>query len=688
MKTSYRYKYGNKYKGMARCAAAAMGLMGLLGLSACNDYLDKEPMSSITPEGYYKQAAQLNAILLDEYPNTLGGHNNWCYGLFGNDEGTDNQTGPEISNHFTTDLYKVPNSGGDWDFSRLYYINFGLSNALPRFGQALDGSENTIEGDLQLVRHYIGEFYFLRAYWYFGKLKRFGDYPVILEPLPDDMATLQAAARRSPSNEVARQILSDLDKAATLMDGANLGTTRISRDLALAVKSSVALFEATWLKDFAGTAFVPGGSEWPGAATYPSYAFPAGSLEAEVKYFLSQACDAAKEVGDKYAGSLTANTGVLQQDPSEAQNPYFEMFAAEDMNAYPEILLWRQYGRGLSTHNVCAAACRGNYRIGLTRGYVQNFLMADGSPVYAHGSYADGDGYYRGDKTLADVKANRDSRLSLFLKEPGQKNILYELDNNEGTEAVFEEPYPVITLGDAERGYTTGYALRKGGNFNRKHYANGGAYTGAPLYRAPEALLNYIEASYLLNGTIDQTADRYWKALRTRACVDPDYAKTIALTDMDKEAANDWAAYTAGQLVDPTLYNIRRERRCELLSEGRRWDDLRRWRSMDQLVGSPFQFEGFHIWNTPMTSWYPDIRFDQGDESQASSPSLSEYLRPFQKVPGMVGYNGATWRMAHYLQPVPVTEMLLASPDGSSADQSVIYQNPYWPTEPDLPATK
>ena len=154
-------------------------------------------------------------------------------------------------------------------------------------------------------------------------------------------------------------------------------------------------------------------------------------------------------------------------------------------------------------------------------------------------------------------------RLSVFLKEPGQKNILFEVDNNEGTEVFMEEPYPGITNSDSERGYVTGYVVRKGGSFNRKYYANGGGYTAAVVFRATEALLNYMEASYLLNGNLDATAQNYWKALRRRAGVDEDFNKTIALTDMSKEAENDWGAYTAGKLVDKTLYNIRRERRCE-----------------------------------------------------------------------------------------------------------------------------
>ena len=220
------------------------------------------------------------------------------------------------------------------------------------------------------------------------------------------------------------------------------------------------------------------------------YQYPSGNLDNEVKYFLEQAVEASKLVADKYKGNLTENTGVLQQSADDPSNPYFDMFAQEDLSDVKEVLLWRQYARGLSTHNINAAAGRGNYRIGLTRGFVQNFLMKDGTPVYAHGSYADGDGYYMGDKTVADVRVNRDPRLSIFLKEPGQKNILFEVDNNEGTEVVMEEPYPAITSGDGERGYATGYALRKGGSFNRKYYANGGGYTAAVCFRAAEALLN------------------------------------------------------------------------------------------------------------------------------------------------------------------------------------------------------
>lgn len=671
-------------------ATAFMAMAVAAGMTSCEDFLDREPMSTISPETYYSTAAQLEANLNDEYPNVLPSHNNWSYGLFGEDKGTDNQIEVTANDRYTTDRWKVPHSETDnWKFERIYRINFFLSEALPKFGESMDGSQNTIQGDVATIKHYIGEMYFLRAYEYFKKLQLFGDFPIIEQPLTNEIEVLREASKRAPRNEVSRFIIANLDKAYEYMSNIDLATTRINKDVAMLLKSRVALFEGTWLQNFKGTAFVPGGEGWPGASLHGDYQYPSGSIDNEVKYFLEQAAAAAKTVGDKYKGSLTQNTGVVQQAADEPANPYFDMFAQENLSGVSEVLLWRQYARGLSTHNVNSAAGRGNYRIGLTRGLVQSFLMKDGTPVYTHGTYADGDGYYKGDKTIADVRVNRDPRLSIFLKEPGQKNILFEVDNNEGTEAVMVEPYPEITNGDGERAYATGYALRKGGSFNRKYYANGGGYTAAVCFRAAEALLNYMEASYLLHGTLDATASEYWTLLRQRAGIDTDFTKTIKATDMSKEAENDWGAYTAGAVLsDKTLYNIRRERRCEYMAEGLRYMDLRRWRSMDQLMTSPSHLEGMHLWNTPMESWYNNLNADGTNEANVSSKDKSEYLRPFERYSAQAAYNGCTWKMAHYLNPIMVKQFQLTATSGADVSTSSLYQNPYWPTVADQPAEK
>lgn len=657
-----------------------IGALVLFTAASCNEFLNREPMSAISPELYYSTDSQLEAALIREYANILPGNGSYSYGYLGNDSGTDNQVTLTIPNRFITGQLKVSASSSDWNFSNLYYVNYFLQQVLPKY------EAGKITGNEANIKHYIGEAYFLRAYWYFGQLQKFGDYPIVTEPLPDDMAVLTEASKRVPQNEVARFIMEDLDKAIELMGSTNLITTRVNKDVALLFKSRVALFEGTWLKYFKGTAFVPGGTDWPGAAANSGFSL---NIDSEIQWFLTQAKDAAKQVGDKYVNSLAENTGFMQQSASDPANPYYNMFASEDLSGFKEVLMWRQYSFSYSKHAVPQAAARGNYKIGLTRAYVQNFLMLDGTPVYAHGTYADGDGYYMGDKTLQDVKKNRDTRLSIFLKAPGEKNVVYDIGDPTGTEVVVEQAAPAITDGDSERGYSTGYSLHKGGALSVKHYGNNGGYTGAVLFRAAEALLNYMEASYELSGTVDATADSYWRALRRRAKVDEDWSKTIAATDMAEEAEFDWGAYSGGKVIDATLYNIRRERRCEFLSEGFRYNDLRRWRSMDQLIDTPYQIEGFHLWNTPMEGWYNNLVADPDNaKSNVSSKELSEYLRPFQTYRAKNGYDGATWHMAHYYTPISVNHLLLTSPDGTDAAQSVIYQNPYWPIAADQSAIK
>ena len=133
-----------------------------------------------------------------------------------------------------------------------------------------------------------------------------------------------------------------------------------------------------------------------------------------------------------------------------------------------------------------------------------------------------------------------------------------------------------------------------------------------------------------------------------REGVDPDFSKTIAATDLSKEP--DWAVYSGSDRVDPTLYNIRRERRCEFIGEGRRWDDLIRWRSFDALfTGNMGKYipEGVNFW----TEMYKDKSYlkkdsngnitsesalieqaDGKNDANISSRNDSKYIRPYRFI--------------------------------------------------------
>lgn len=67
--------------------ATALAFGGML--CSCNDYLDKEPMSAISPEQYFNDEAALKAYCDGLYTDVLPSHGNWSYGIYGNDDKTD-----------------------------------------------------------------------------------------------------------------------------------------------------------------------------------------------------------------------------------------------------------------------------------------------------------------------------------------------------------------------------------------------------------------------------------------------------------------------------------------------------------------------------------------------------------------------------------------------------------------------
>lgn len=645
-----------------------VALMVITLISSCKkNFLDITPPSSITPENYLVEETQLGAYAINQYPNILPSHRlvgQYSFGTFALDAATDNQAGLSQDNRYAPGLVKVPATGGDWSFTDIYQCNYFLQTVIPRW------KAGKITGSADNIKQYIGEIYFLRAYIYFNKLQALGDFPILRTVLLDNSKVLTDASKRSPCSEVARFILSDLDSAAMLMKiTPDAGKNRLSQRCALLLKSRVALYEGTWLKYFKGTAYVPNGNGWPGAAkSYNTgYQFKTGSIDAEIQYFLGEAMNSAKAVAD--AVPLVNNTGIIESSNNE--NPYFSMFGAVSMSGYSEVLLWRQTISTLNTHNVPVYAQYNNDGVGLTRSMVESFVMSNGLPIYAPGSG------WAGDDAITNQRTNRDGRLFLFLKEPGQKNVLVNI--GQGDHETDIEPVPTIYLAGAEQRYTTGYVIRKGISYDGAQAKNGGGYTGSITFRASEAYLNYIEACYEKFGSLDGSAISYWQQIRTRAKVDPDFNKTIAATDMSKERG-DWGAYSAGQLISPTLYNIRRERRDELMAEGLRFMDLKRWRALDQFINTPGHIEGFKLWG-PIKNSYTSAQLVYGASNAGaivSDPALSAYLRPYEIRNNADSYKGVRWAMAHYLSPIALQHFAITSQNADYAT-SPIYQNPGWP---------
>ena len=646
--------------------ALSAGMM----LSSCNAFLDLEPESALSPEQYLTTEENLGAYATDLY-NMFPEHERSTWGYWRSDANTDDMASAQPGDAFAPGYWRVEQTGGSYAFERIYRCNYFLNFVLPLY------EAGEITGVEANIRHYIGEAYFFRAWAYFEKLKALGDFPIVEEPIADDLVQLTAASKRMPRNEVARFILADLDRAIEYMSETPPvgGSNRLDDDCARLMKSRVALYEGTWEKYFKDTAFVPNGPQWPGASKdyNQGYEFPSGDIDSEIDYFLKIAMDESKIIADKYP--LTENTGVFQKSADEAVNPYFNMFGAIDMSQYPEIMLWRDYGASAGlTNSVVEFAAAANSGCGITKSMVEAFVMSNGLPIY------DAESGYPGDADLLKVTENRDSRAQIFIKKPGDTN----LHSAGGPESYVTEPWPNVVHSTASMKYTTGYAIRKGLNFDGAQSFRNESEVGLIVFRAVEAYLNYMEACYERTGSLDGDARNYWAKIRNRAHV-ADFQTTIDHTVMEKEK-DDWGAWSAGQLVDATLYNIRRERRCELMAEGYRGADIRRWRSLDQLIDTPYHVYGVNLWEK-LASNADFLKANPGGlkEGENVSPrSFGNYLAPYHIMQNNRVYNGYGWRMAHYLDPIAVQHFLITG-DGD-VNASPLYQNPGWPVQAGLGA--
>lgn len=639
-----------------------LGILSLcIALASCNDFLDRSPLDAVATDKYLWAEGDLAAYSANLY-SQLPSHSGYGLGTFSGDNNSDNQVGSNPNAMFVRGETRVPESGGDWNFSTIRNVNYFINTVRPR----LEAGE--ISGSEANNLHYLGEMYFFRAYIYYQKLVALGDFPIIKQWISEDYESVRESSRRRPRNEVARFILQDLDSAYMYMQETPPVSNRLTKNVAALFKSRVALYEGTWLKYHQGTARVPGGPEWPGATQEYLSGFSI-DLGAEINFFLTQAKNAAEIVADRIP----------------LYDNYSTMFNSTSLGSVPEVLLWREYNTSLTpsvNHFVVGYIQRnGGGNSGFTKSMIESFLMKNGLPIY------DNQSGYHGDATYEDVFFERDPRLSYNVLKTGDllttDAVLTEFKDDDNNGYFYRPPITEI----AENKSPTGYSIKKGLTTDPTQGPTLPAYTASVVFRAAEAYLNYIEADYELDNALDAKSDQYWRAIRERAGMNTDYQKTIQHTDLSQE--NDLARYSGSNFVDATLYNIRRERRIEFAAESMRFRDLKRWRALDMM--KEYVVEGFNLWDENFKMYIsPDYGLDpiQLKETGEANPNVSaksdsKYLRPFRINTSNIAFNGYTWNQNRYLLPIAFDHFRLTTetPGSSDYESSSIYQNPGWKIE-------
>lgn len=210
----------------------------ILNVSACNSFLDVDPSDKYSTDTFWKTEDHAMAGLMGCY-NALG---SWRSGLYTMefDMMTSNSM-PYNEANGTQAISKGAHLSTTPIIENLWkdcYTGIGRTNAFIDYVVTVDMDEAE-------KKSMVGEAKFLRAFYYFNLVDKFGGVPLILES-PD--ANKHSNLPRNTKSEVVEQIISDLDDAVDVLpesySGSNLG--RATRGAALALKARVLLYNERW----------------------------------------------------------------------------------------------------------------------------------------------------------------------------------------------------------------------------------------------------------------------------------------------------------------------------------------------------------------------------------------------------------------------------------------------------------
>ena len=235
---------------------------------------------------------------------------------------------------------------------------------------------------------------------------------------------------------------------------------------------------------------------------------------------------------------------------------YKDLYSSLDLSKNPEVMLYKAYNSGVLTHSVIGYTNSSTMMDGLTLDAVNSFLCSDGLPISLSGMYA-------GNDNISQTLANRDLRLVQCVED----ELAYIGNPN-------------------EKGFTssTGYIITKFNNpqLGPSEILAPNNPTDAPIFWLAEQLLIYAEAAAELGVIAQSDLDATVNLLRARAGVAP-----LVLGSIPDDPLRD-------PDVSPLLWEIRRERRSELIMDGFREWDIRIWGKLEYLNPSvkPAIFRG------------------------------------------------------------------------------------------------
>lgn len=466
------------------------------------------------------------------------------------------------------------NTSTSWSWSSIRNVNYFLK---------YNTSSNVSE---PIRNNYSGIARLFRAYLYFNKLVQYGAVPWIDIPLEPDSPELYKT--QDSRDVIISKMIEDLDFAAQNIteDKITPNSNRVNRWTALFFKSRVCLFEASFRKYHAT------------GSKYGKDYLKDCKITAEELY--RQAADAAQEIIEK--GPYRLYTGTPY---ANGRGSYRELFISDNAVSQEVMLSLAldpvlQLGEANWYYN---SSTYGPH-LCMTHAFAKTYLNLDGTP------YNDkkGDTY----KTFAEETSGRDYRLNQTIRGAD-----YTCKDKEG---VFV-PTPANMTGHSLTGYQfTKYVMDDisfdGGRTN---------YNDVPIARYAEVLLNYAEAKAELGTLTDTDWEKTIGALRGRAGITGGLDKKPTTADPYM-----MSIYTG--VTDPVILEVRREREIELILEGLRLNDLKRWACGK--LWETAAWDGIYIpaLNTPL-----DLNGDGTNDVFVTEDS--KYSGPYKSIAMYTGAN-------------------------------------------------
>ncbi|MCC8188642.1 MAG: RagB/SusD family nutrient uptake outer membrane protein [Bacteroides sp.] len=606
-------------------------------LWSCDSFLDRDPYDQLTNDSYWIDEVSLRAYAQDFYSTYFLGYGT-DYTVFGGYFSGDSYNDDFLliypDTERTNRLFFPTTNVAGVNASATVWTNH---NKIIRKANIMLEEIPDMDIDQEAKNHWMGVARFFRAMAYTTLVKAYGDVPYIDTVVdPADEATLYKD--RDSKVLVIGKIQEDYEYAAENVRSDD-GNRQVHKYLVAAMMSRDMLYHATWLK-YHGTTI---GSSSQKVS------------DEELRKFFQAAIDGAQTV-------MNSNVYAIG-------NTYNALFSSESLAGNPEIIFYREYATGVQGNSLMSYnALEPQEQGGVTMDAVNSYLCLDGLPI------GQSPLYNKDDIRIQESFKDRDPRL-------------YE---------TIVDSLRIMNSGLFSAVSPTGFVTKK--FLNEEWLEKGLDYTtgirspaDAPIIRYAEVLLNYVEARYEIS-TIGGTAftqedlDKSINQIRKRQLTKWGESPTVVRT-MPAVTLSGNSLIVHGTViddpdrdmdVDPILWEIRRERRTELMMEGRRGDDLKRWGKFVYLnSGDPSSLS-----LTILGAWidkadYPGISedvvlYNPEDNSSAPAKGYIHYYNSYNTALRVFNEDELTSER-NYLRAVPAAQITTYKDKGYT-----LTQNPGW----------